>query len=281
MKDFLKASFNEKINDYYRALPSLGKIYIDEAFKKVALPLNTTATGTGLDVLPTGSRLPITDDYIRTFTYWKDIYDIDTSVTFIKDDHQEDVLYWGNYHTSWFGNSALTSGDDRSANGSEYIDFRISELLQKGYKYAVYTLNAYRSNLNEGEIFTGYQNKSNLDTVTWSSKNIAMKIQVKGESTAFMAFAIDLATKEIIVLNQMLESGSRVVQKSDMESIADLLDSRYLNTFNVYKIASLRGEVVEDISKADIVFAKNTLKLEGNQKLITMHDVDELVKLLK
>lgn len=280
IKKLVKEIMDKKIDNYYRELPTIGKVYINEIFKKVSIPLNTSATGSGLDVLPVGSRLPITFDNIRTFTYWNDVRDIDTSVTFIKDGKVSGTpLFWGTYDKKQFGNSALTSGDDRSSNGSEYIDFRISELKQLGYTHAVYSLNGYGGNLNQGEIFTGFQNKDNLDTQAWSFKNIEAKIQVKGDSRAYIAFAIDFETREVIIVNQMLESGSRVVTTDDYKSIKQYLDKTYLENFNVYKIASLRGEVVETPEEAEIVF-DNDYVITDEQKQIKTFEVDKIVKLL-
>lgn len=279
-KNMLSMIIQQKIKEAYENMPKLGNIYISEEFKNIALPTNTSATGSGLDVLPTGSRLKITDDYIRTFCYWHDVFDIDTSALMIKNLNERcDVLYWGNYPNKCFGESALCSGDDRSKNGAEYQDFKISELLELGYKYVIFTLNGYNSNLAEGEIYCGYQNKSDLDTKAWSAKNMAIKIQVKGNSRAFMGFAIDLENKEIIILNQMLESNNRVVNPKTLETIKDYLSSTYLQTFNMYKLLSFRGNVVDDKEDADIVFDRDYIGDE-NQQVIKPFQVEKLVALL-
>lgn len=281
-KKFISEIFLEKVKDYYRSLPSLGKVYISDTFKKIALPLNTSASGSGLDVIPVGSRLSIKGDYIRTFTYWNNVFDIDTSVSFLHPTKGIEEMYYGNFSTKLFGSSALASGDNRAKDGSEYIDFKLSELKELGYTHAVYSLNGFGGTLNEGEIFTGYQNKDNLDTTTWSPKNIEMKIQVKGNSRAFMAFAIDLDTNEIVILNQMLESNSRTIDKDDFKSIERYLDGSYLDIFNVAEIASLRGEVVDLPEDADTVFSNDykQTNTEKKQLIISTFDVDKLVKLL-
>ena len=285
MKKFVKEKMLKKVEEYYANLPKIGKVFIDDIFNKISLPLNTSASGSGLDTLPSGSRLSIKGDYIRTFTYWKGVHDIDTSVTFVKDGNVcGDPLYWGNYSSKKYGDSALTSGDDRSSNGAEYIDFRISELKQRGYTHAIYSLNGFGGTLNEGEIFTGYQNKDNLDTKAWSSKNIETKIQVKGDSRAFIAFAIDFDTREIIYLNQMLESVSRVVTTEDFKAVEHYFNKDFVNIFNVAKIATLRGEVVESPEDADIVFSNTYQPIANEQELtqsvIKTSDIAKFVNLL-
>lgn len=280
MKKHIAEVLNGKVMEYYKSQESLGKIYIDEEFKKIALPLNTSAMGNGIDVLPTGSRLPIKGEFIRTFCYWKNAFDIDTSVIFVKDSGERKVLYWGNYSQKEFGKSALTSGDDRSANGAEFIDFRIEELKNLGYKYAIFTLNGFGSTLNEGEIYCGYQNKDNLNTKAWSPKNIELKIEVKGETRAYIGFGIDFETNEIVILNTLLASGNRIVNDADYKTIEMYLDKNYLFAYNMHKLLSLRGEVVEKAKDADYVFDRE-YKPKSTQKVVRPFNIEKLVNLLK
>ena len=280
VKKLLKESVETKVENYYKSLPSLGKIYINDDFKKIALPLNTSATGSGLDVLPSGSRVPIKCDYIRTFCYWNDAFDIDTSVIFVNEDtNSYDTYYWGNYSSKFFGNSTLCSGDARGIDGAEYIDFKLSELKQKGYKYAYYYVNGYNSRLNEGKIYCGYQNKDGLNTRAWDSKNIAVKINVHGDSRSYLGFAIDLETNEMVIINQMIESDERIAQVSDLLGVKHLLDKGYLDNFNIYKIAKLRGTVVDNPVDADVIFDNEYIPLEG-QKVIKSSDIEKLVSIL-
>ena len=118
VREILKRTLYGKIRECYSNMPTLGNIYISEAFRRVALPLNTSASGSGLDVLPSGSRLPIRGEYLRTFCYWNKAFDIDASVIFLKENGENACLFWGNYSEKQFGNSVLCSGDDRSATGA-------------------------------------------------------------------------------------------------------------------------------------------------------------------
>lgn len=284
VKDSLISIVQHKIKEAYEKMPKLGKIYIDKEFLNVALPTNTSTSGSGLDILPIGSRLKITEDYIRTFCYWNDAYDIDASAIMLRDlkgsSHPLDILYWGSYNKKAFGDSALCSGDDRGRNGAEYQDFKISELLRRGYKYVIYTLNGYNSDLSKGEIYCGYQNKKDLDTQAWSSKNISIKIHVKGDSRVYMGFAIDLESREIIILNQILNSDARVVNSEAISSIKNYLSHSYLNTFNMYTLLSYRGEIIDTKEDADYVFDRNYIGKE-NQIVIKPFEVEKLVSLLK
>lgn len=303
-KELIKKAVFNKIENYYEGLPKIGKVYVTDEFKGISVPLNTSASMGGLSVLPAGSRLPITEDYIRTFCYWNGPRDIDTSVIFVHKTGRKDTFYWANYASKSFGNSALYSGDDRSTKGAEYGDFRISELKALGYTHAIYTLNGFGDNLNVGEIYCGYQNKIDLDTKTWSAKNMALKLKVSGDSRAYMGFAIDFETNEVIILNQMRSSDSRVVSPTDMNAIKQYLNKDYTDLFNAYKLATLRAtEIVSTPEEAEVVFSntymggnlyvEDTLKeikdgvevftpitLTVPQKVVRAFDIEKLVALL-
>ena len=280
IRDVLKQTVYAKIQEYYADKTTLGKIYVSEQFKKVALPLNTSAMGIGLDVLPTGSRIPMRGDYLRTFCYWSKAFDIDASVIFVKENGETACLYWGNYSKKEFGKSVLCSGDDRSANGAEYCDFKIDEVLKLGYRYAIFCLNGYGSSLDEGEIYCGYQDKANLKTRAWSEKNIEFKIHVKGKTRSFMGFAFDFGNRETVVLNRLLNSDFQVIDVGTMKNVRSFLDVGYLQTFNAYTLLSMRGETVDCVENADVVFDADYLPKEG-QKVIRPYETEKLVNLLK
>lgn len=279
MKKTIQEQMIKKIQAYYMSKPTLGKVYAAPLFAKIGVPYNTSASGTGLGVIPIGSRLPIAEEYIRTFVHWKNNRDVDAAMCMIHKDGSIAALYWGSYSSKPFGDSALYSGDDRGVNGAEYQDFKISELLALGYTHGVFALNGYGANLNEGEVYCGYQHKSDLNTMAWDPKNIKMQIRIHGDSRAYMAFAIDFQTSEMIVLNQMLESGSRVISEEDVTAIKKYLDPNYLSAMNVKLIAEARGAVVTTPEEADYVFDDSYQPLP-NQKVIRSTDIEKIISLL-
>lgn len=280
MKKHLINKIDEKIKSYYSNKPRLGKIFISDEFKRVGIPFNTSAMGMGLDVLPTGSRLDITADYIRTFCYWHKLFDVDMSVIFINKKGEQHTFYWGNYSKKLFGKSALSSGDNRKKDGAEFNDFRINELKELGYTKAIVVLNGYGGKLDKGEIYCGYQNKEDLETQAWQPNNIALKIHVKGDTYCYVAFAIDFETNEIIIVNQNISSNNIVVDEENIVGIKRYLDKNYIENFNMYKIICNLGEVVDNIQEADIIFASESDILK-HQKLIKPFEIEKLVELLK
>ena len=200
-----------KIKDYYKSLPSLGKIYIADNFYKIGMPTNTSASGKGIDVLPIGSRLPVKGNKIRTFVHWTDAFDIDSSLIVVDKDDKLSSMGWFNYSGKGFGNDILFSGDITGCNGAEYFDIDLDALAERGCKYVVQTFHGYCSKLNSGEIYAGYQNKENFNTKAWDPKNIEMQFKVFGDSRGCVAFAIDIQNREVIILNQIIDCDDRVV----------------------------------------------------------------------
>lgn len=272
----LQAAFESAIKE----LPKLGKVYADENFKKIALPMNTSANATGLSVIPTGSRIPITSDNIRVFTHWKDVYDIDLSMTAVYDfdTHSTVSLSFHNYHRKDFGDAALHSGDVRGHEGAEYIDINLVKLRElKAYKYLFFQINGYNSLIGP-KVYMGYQNKNDLNTTVWSQKNIALQIKCNAEARVFIGFAIDLETNEIVILNETTASESRVVNNHGVHMYKNVFAPDFLR-YNMYEIAKLRGEFVETPEEADIVLS-DTFEKTSDKKVIRSFESDALITLI-
>jgi hypothetical protein len=252
-RNFLSDVLLGKVRDYYKSLPSLGKIYVADNFHKLGMPTNTSASGKGIDVLPIGSRIPCTGNSIRTFVHWKDAFDIDSSLIVVDKEGQLGTMGWFNYGGKYFGNDILFSGDITGRNGAEYFDIKLDELATKGYKYVIQTFHGYCSKLDSGEIYAGYQNKDNLNTRAWDPKNIETQFRVKGDSRGCIAFAIDIQNREMIILNQIVECDDRVVRPDGFKTIEKYLQPDYLKV-NIGMIAECRGELVDNPSEADVVF---------------------------
>ena len=276
-RKFLHDACMNQIKAGYEAQESLGKVYIAENFYKLGVPVNTSASGKGIDVLPLGSRLLITGDYIRTFVHWEKAFDIDSSLIVVDDEGKAQTMYFGNASSKPFGNSILFSGDVTSPNGTEYYDIRLAEMKAKGYKYIISTFHGFCSNLNSGEIYCGYQNKDNLETKAWDPKNIELKIHVKGDTRAFLAFGIDLETNEIVIFNQLKDDDARVVRAEDLKIVLKYLDPAFLE-LSMGKVISYRGKVVTTPEEADVIFADDVKPAE-NQKVVRSWEVEKLVSI--
>jgi len=245
----------EKIAEHYVNTESLRKVYIAPNFYKVAMPVNTSASGKGIDVPATGTRLPINGTKIRSFVHWENAFDIDSSTIYEFGDGSLKMINFCSYNYENFDGAARFSGDITGPKGTEYFDLDLESLKEQGVKRVVFTFHGYCSTLDSGEIYCGYQNKNNFNTKAWDPKNIELKIHVKGEKRAYVAFAIDLETMEIIVLNLMRDDDSRVVSPKDFEAIKAFMDPAKLE-LNMGLIAEWRAaEVVETPEEATVIFS--------------------------
>ena len=276
----------EKIAEHYTNTKSLGKVYIDHNFYKVAMPVNTSASGRGIDVPTTGTRLPLAGTKIRSFVHWEDVRDIDSSTIYEMADGKIECINFTNYHYCNYNGAARFSGDVTSDNGTEYFDLDLVSLKKQGVKRVVFTFHGFGSPLNKGEIYCGYQNKENFNTLAWDPKNIELKIHVKGDKNAYVAFAVDLESNEVIVLNLMRDDDYQVVRPRDFEAIAAFMDPAKLE-LNMGIIAKWRAaEVVETPEEADVVFANDYVAKEAEttedeapkpaQVVIRSFDVEKL-----
>lgn len=281
---FLHEACVEKIYEYYRSLESLGKVYINDSFYKLGLPSNTSASGRGIDTVPTGSRLGCTGTAIRTFVTWNGPRDIDSSLTLIRNDGKVEYMYFGNYSSKPYGHDILFSGDDRSSNGTEYYDIKLAEMRARGYKYIIQSFHGFDSRLDRGEIYCGFQNKIDLNTKAWDSKNVETQFRVQGDTRACLGLAIDLTTMEVVILNLMVEDESRVVNRGDLSSIEKYLKDNFLE-INMGGIIENRGEKVDNPVLADIVFDDEytpTVEVETGkpvQKVVRSWELEKLVSI--
>jgi hypothetical protein len=187
--------------------------------------------------------------------HWEKAFDIDSSVVLEHDDGLLNTINFRSYSYTNYNGAARFSGDITGSQGTEYFDLDLESLKEQGVKRVVFTFHGYMSTLNSGEIYCGYQNKKDFNTKAWDPKNIELKIHVKGEKRAYVAFAADLETMEIVVLNLMRDDDSRVVSAKDFESIKVFMDPAKLE-LNMGLIAEWRAaEVVESPAEADYVFA--------------------------
>lgn len=275
---YIRRKLFKLIDKHFQSLKSLGRIYVSPEFKKVSVPLNTTASGSGLDVLPTGSRTKIKGDYIRTFVNWKKAYDIDSSLILVNENgFLEEVGFW-NYNYKPYGHSILSSGNITGPNGTEYYDIKLSELKERGFTMVIQVFNGYYSTLNEGEIKCGYFDKTNLRTKAWDPKNIDFQINVKATTRSFIGFAIDLETNEVITLNLARRSDSRILSTSDYESIKKYLDRSYLD-MNMYEVLKNMGTLEEEIDNADCIFDSSYIARD-DRRITRPWDRDALIGLV-
>lgn len=194
---------------------------------------------------------------------------------------------WFNYGNKGFGKDILFSGDITSFNGAEYFDIDLDALAARGCKYVIQTFHGYRDTLNVGEIYVGYQNKENFNTKAWDPKNIEMQFRVQGDSRGCIAFAIDLQTREVVILNQIVDDDSKVVNLKGFKTIEKYLNEAFL-AVTIGMIAECRGSIIDKPIDADIVFDDTFMKPEPTSdedfqteyKIIRSYELEKLVEFI-
>lgn len=283
IKEYLNLKCIDNIYSYYQNLESLGKVYISDAYNKLALPVSTETSAKGIDVLPAGSRIKIKGKCIRAFVYWNNIYDIDSNTIMIKEENGElsanSIMSFMAYHKKEFNDDILFSGDVRGKSGAEYFDIELNgkTLKERNIRYIIFSFNSFENEpFSKGTVKCGYQDKSDLKTEVWDPKNIAYEFTVNGDSIEYVGFAIDLKTKEMVILNQFLK-GRNVTSSSVFDIISKFLPEQKINLGSVL---SKRGEVVDNMEEADIVFDDTYTPLE-NQKVVRTYEIEKLVSYLR
>ena len=247
----------------------LGTVYIDEGMKKIALPLQETASMCGYGILPKGSRMPIEEGkFIRGFTYWEKVDDIDLSVMGITEDGRQVEFSWRTM-IKMISPAIVYSGDETSGykGGSEYYDIDLNKFKNEypSVRYLVFCNNVYsripfllcrckagymiREEMNSGEVF--------------EPKTVASSFAINCDSTFAYLFGIDLEEREVVWLNLARSGSIQVAGDTSFEFLLDYF--KLTNIFNVYDLfVMLASELTDDASMADVVVTdKQVITREG------------------
>jgi len=280
----------------------VGKVFISPEMKKIAVPLQTATGQTGYGILPTGSRIDIPEGtFVRAFTYWEKVNDIDLSCFAIDANGNQEEFSWRNMYRKQ--NADITfSGDQTSGynGGSEYLDINI-DLFKKNrpnYRYLVFCNNVY-SNLtfDKCECFAGFMirdedpkkvplwkgeagSSGNVLPLIFDPKTVATSFRINADSTFAYLFAIDLENREMIWLNISRSDRIHVAGSTSMDFL-----TRYFHVAKVFSVADLfeyAGEVVDKIEDADIILTDHEVPgiLRENQKIIAPWNIEEIMAVM-
>ena len=283
IREMILPLLKENLAELYAG--KLGKVYIDPAVARYALPLQETTGSGGYGVLPRGSRMPIpAGKKIRCFTYWEKVNDIDLSAIGITYDGGQREFSW---RSMWGqqSNAITFSGDNtRGYNGgSEFFDVDL-DLFRKLYPDVQYLV--FCNNVFSGTPFArclckaGYMNRDILDSgEIFEPKTVATSFQITCESTFAYLFGIDMDTREMVWLNVARDSKVRVAGATDMKFLTDYLNSAALLDLQDF-FTMLATEVVEDPAEAEVVVSDQALELAEGVEHIHSHDAERLLALM-
>lgn len=280
----------------------IGKVWIDPKLEKLAVPLQTATGNSGFGVLPTGSRIKIPEGkFIRAFTYWEKVNDIDLSAFALTEDGRQKEFSWRNMWDKQ-GNDITYSGDQTSGyyGGSEYLDINI-ELFKRNhpdYRYLVFCNNVYSGiNFSQCDCKAGFMIRGEYNVPLWKGekreerkfiggetfdpKTVATSYRINAESTFAYLFAIDLETREMVWLNLTREGHTRVAGTTNMGWLMKYLNMA--NVFNLKDLYTMASEmIVSNPAAADILVTDKTDLPHGwSDSTVHSWDFEKMLSLLK
>lgn len=292
LKEALRISLQGKI----------GKVYIHPEMKRIAVPLEMATGESGFGVLPTGSRVPIPEgEFIRAFTYWEQVNDIDLSVIGVTDDWKQTEFSWRTMY-GYQGPEITFSGDQTSGydGGCEYFDIHPASfrMMHPEIRYLILCDNMYSASTFDDCICkAGFMTRKTKKTDPWKGtrdsvaspefrlfdpQTVKTSFTVNSDSTFVHLFAIDLKEMEMIWLNVSRQGTHHVAGDTSMKWL-----KRYLqitDVFNVYDLYSQAGTVVNRAEDADVIVADLEIPVseEKEKTVARIHswDVEQMLSLL-
>ena len=268
---------------------SLGKVYVTDELRNVAVPLQEGASMGGFGTLPRGTRIPLpADKKVRAFTYWEKVDDIDLSCFAMFDSGETAEFSWRTMADVGY-RTLVFSGDQTSGyhGGSEYFDVDLADFARdcgRDCHYLVFCDNVYSSKTFDRCVCrAGYMLRDPMDSgEVFEPSTVQSSFVVNCMSRAAYLFALDLRDNAFVWLN---------LGERSMQNIAGMGDVKFLlkylgitDTFNVHDFATmLATEVVATLKEADVVFADATaeeLGLHEGQELIRPNNTARLLELL-
>ena len=177
------------------------------------------------------------------------------------------------------------SGDETSGfrGGSEYFDIDIETFrrMYPGIKYLIFCDNVYSGqNFNTCVCRAGYMLRDIEDSgEVFEPKTVKTSFTVDCDSRFAYLFAIDLAANDFIWLNVARDSSVNVAGNTALGFL-----TRYFNVtsvMNMYEFFSMAaGEVVEDISEADVAVTDAPADVNENTEIIRSCDTERVMALM-
>lgn len=281
----LKKAIKEQLKETLKG--RVGSVYIDEAMKKIAVPINESTSNGGYGVLAKGSRLSIEEgDIIRAFTYWEKVDDIDLSLIGIRDDGTEVEFSWRTMYAKDPKSGVCFSGDETAGyfGGSEFFDIDINILKEKypDIEYLVCCDNVYsNSTFDLIQCKAGYMTRSNSDTgEVFEPKTVSSSFKVTTPSTYAYLFGIDIKKREFVWLNIGKDSTSRIsfdARTNDMlKGYFNITDK--INMYTLFKM--LGSKVVKSPENADVIVSDNAEYEEMGKEIVHSYDFEKIAAIL-
>jgi len=197
----------------FKSLPSLGKVYIEEALRTQNVPFAQRSASKALHTIARGSRLTLpTTDTLRFFVWWKEPEgqrtDIDLAAVFFSADWKRlaDVSYY-----NLKGWDSCHSGDITSApkGAAEFIDVYLPTLREKGVRYVSMVIYSFTQQAFKDlpECFTGWMARQKVQSgEIFEARTVQDKIDIAGDTTVNIPLFLDLQENQVVWSDIALKS---------------------------------------------------------------------------
>jgi hypothetical protein len=267
--DVLQSTILDAIVAKFATLEPLGDCWIDPELKKIPIPTNMRSVNTSLKPVVRGQRVPIGNQdakTIRAFVHWFDEYgneDLDLTGIYIGMGKTNHIGWNGNKNTDY----GVYSGDVRHRMGAcaEYIDINVDNALKNGYNYVLIDVRNYMGKgLNTvKDTVAGFMEREFPEAnPIWVPKTISNCQQLSSSSVNTLVCAIDLTTREYIMLD--VDTKGIPVASANFDEIWEALKPYTMPpALSVYDLlewhVSSRGKLVdEDLAETKFTFGDFT-----------------------
>jgi hypothetical protein len=253
----------------FRALPSLGKVYVGRELWGYMVPFASRSASKSFRTLARGSRLSYdhAGKVLRFFVWWKngeDRTDIDLSATmFDAEFNYVDIVSY--YNLKGYG--GCHSGDivDAPNGASEFIDITLDRVRKQRVRYVVMTLTSYTQQpyCDLPECFAGWMMRTKPGSgEIYEPKTVRDRLDITANSRIAIPLIFDVAAGEVIWCDMALRRNPRWQNHvhGNLKGINLTLEAlTHLNKPNLYDLftlhATARGELVASPELADTVFS--------------------------
>ena len=226
-------------------------IYISPELYECPVPVGDRGNTEGrTDYAIPGQLFDVKGNKVRLFLHWgigmpAQHYDMDLSCRLVGDYKTEDVAYY-----SLNVPGAMHSGDIQyipdNVGAAEYIELDLPELTRHGFKYAVFTANAYSvpnlaTDLVVGWMNSSYEMKVDDDTgVAFDPAHVQRMVNIgKIASDRGLIFGVlDIEARKIMWLE--LANNNRTLYAVDVRSV-EALYSRLSGKMSIGELIALRA----------------------------------------
>ena len=264
----------------------LGKVYISQEMKNIALPLQEGASQGGFGTLTKGSRIPLPEGKkLRAFTYWEKVNDIDMSFFGLDNNLNQTEFSWRTMASNQ--STAITfSGDQTSGfnGGSEYFDIDLEEFKKQkpGIRYLIFCNNIYTNDVTFDQCVchAGYMFRDIEDSgEIFEPKTVESSFRVNCVSRFAYLFGLDLITNDFVWLNVGNDNGTRIAAADKMSFLTQYFEmTKIFNIFDFF--ALLAGKVVDDPKEADIAVTDEEIEVGESAEIIRSYDTEKIIAYL-